>query len=84
MSLVTDARVRHYWDPQEVLGKSYQRTLPTPGTAWDVYLVFRRGVQWAQDTPPAPDFWMHQLSGVTNAPRLDPAVLREHVERLLH
>lgn len=84
MTLVTDRRVVHYWDPEEVLGRAYQQILPTPGPAWDVYLLFRRGVRWSDTTPPKPDFWMHQLSGVTDAPRLDPKVLRDQVERLLH
>lgn len=83
MTLVTDRRVRHYWDQDEVLGRAYQQTLPTPGPAWDVYLLFRRGVRWTETMPPKPDFWMHQLGGITNAPRLDPNVLRNHVERLL-
>jgi hypothetical protein len=83
MTLVPDRRVRDYWDPDEVLGRAYQRTLPTPGPAWDVYLLFRRDVRWTAKLPPEPDYWMHQLSGVTNAPRLDPVVLREHVEQLL-
>lgn len=81
---MTDPRVRHYWDEKEVLGRAYQRLLPTPGPAWDVYLLFRRGVTWTEQDPPLPDFWMHQLGGVENAPHLDPTVLREHVERLLH
>lgn len=57
--------------------------LPTPGPAWDVYLLFPRGARWNADLPPRPNFWMHQLSGVTDAPRLDPAVLKAHVEEML-
>lgn len=84
MSLLPDRRVRNYWDGDETLGRAYGEMLPTPGPAWDVYLLFRRGVRWTGDLPPKPDFWMHQLGGVTNAPHLDPIVLRQHVEQLLH
>ncbi|HLI94900.1 MAG TPA: hypothetical protein VKT72_02310 [Candidatus Baltobacteraceae bacterium] len=83
MTLVTDARVRQYWDQGEVLGRAYEQLLPTPGPAWDVYLLFARGVRWVGQSPPKPNFWMHQLGGVTNAPRLDPVVLRSRVDRLL-
>ncbi len=83
MALVPDKRARQYWDPGELLGRDYQRILPTPGPAWDVYLLFPRGVQWTAAAPPKPIFWMHQLGGVTNAPRLDPDVFRQHVERSL-
>lgn len=84
MALIPDPRVRNYWDGGEVVGRAYEALLGTPGPAWDVYLLFRRGVRWHGSVPPKPDFWMHQLGGVTNAPRLDPDVLRAHVEVLLH
>lgn len=83
MALVTDKRARQYWDPEELLGGDYQRILPTPGPAWDVYLLYPRGVQWTAAAPAKPAFWMHQLGGVTNAPRLDSEVFRQHVERSL-
>ena len=83
MALIKDSRALHYWDANEVVGRAYQRTLPTPGPAWDVYLLFRRGVKWIGAMPPRPDYWMHQLSGVTNAPHLDPDILLQHVEQLL-
>ena len=83
MSLVTDPRVRNYWDQNEVLGRAYGASLPTPGPAWDVYLLFRRGVRWTEASPPKPDFWMHQLGGVTSAPHFDPTIFRAHVEALL-
>lgn len=83
MALVPDKRARQYWDPGELLGADYERILPTPGPAWDVYLLYPRGVQWTSAAPPRPVFWMHQLGGVTNAPRLDPEVFRQHVERWL-
>ncbi len=83
MEIVPDPRVRDYWDPQQVLGRAYEQTLPTPGPAWDVYLVFRRGVRWTAPLPPRPNFWMHQLGGVTSAPHLEPVTLRNHVKQML-
>jgi hypothetical protein len=82
-TLVSDSRAHHYWDAQELMGRAYERILPTPGTAWDVYLLFGRGVRWSESAPPKPTYWMHQLGGVTSGPRLDPDVLRDHVRQLL-
>lgn len=83
-ALVTDSRALQYWDASGWLGDAYGRVLKTPGSAWDVYLLYRRGIRWTGELPPKPDYWMHQLSGVTDAPHLDPAVLLRHVEALLH
>ncbi|GAC1418496.1 MAG: hypothetical protein NVSMB57_13130 [Actinomycetota bacterium] len=83
VKLVPDTRVHHYWDGGDVLGRAYGKVLPTPGAAWDVYLLYPRGVRWSASTPPKPAFWMHQLGGVTAAPRLDPDVFRGRVEQAL-
>lgn len=82
-TLVPDSRARQYWDPDEVLGRWYGRTLPTPGAAWDVYLLFGPQASWVADKPPKPDFWMHQLGGVTVAPRLDANVFAQRAAELL-
>lgn len=83
MALVTDSRAKQYWDAHGWLDEAYGRVLRTPGPAWDVYLLFRRGVRWDGVLPPMPSYWMHQLGGVTQAPHLDPEVLKQHVDRLL-
>jgi len=82
--LVTDRRAQQYWDEAGWLGDGYGLVLQTPGPAWDVYLLYGRGRRWDDVLPPKPEYWMHQLSGVTAAPHLDPEVLRQQVERLLH
>jgi hypothetical protein len=82
-ALVTDPRAQQYWDAHGWLDEAYGRVLRTPGPAWDVYLLYRRGARWIQELPPQPDYWMHQLAGVTNAPHLDPTVMRQHVDQLL-
>lgn len=88
-ALLPDARTRHWWDGRLALGQGYRRVLPLGPEckyAWDVYLLYRPGEKrfrytmlndgkkgW---TPPAPDFWMHQLTCMTKAQYFDPAVLR--------
>jgi hypothetical protein len=82
-TLLPDARVRQYWDGGDALGSAYGRVLPTPETAaWDVYLLYDRGITWTEKDPPKPTFWMHQLS-VTTAPRLDIDVFADHARQLL-
>jgi hypothetical protein len=81
--LVPDRRASQFWDPREVVGTNYGRLLGINYPAWDVYMLFRPGIIWRGDTPPKPDFWMHQLGGVTNAPRLDPVEFAHQADRLL-
>ncbi len=83
MALVSDPRAHHYWDGHEQLGNAYEHTLPTPGPSWDVYLLFERQQRWRTTEPPNPVSWMHQLGGVTSAPRLNAGVFREQVAHLL-
>jgi hypothetical protein len=81
--LVPDPRASHYWDPGEVVGSAYGRLLPTPTAAWDVYMLFGRSASWPMSGVPKPDFWMQQLDGVTDAPRLDGDVFASVAARLL-
>ena len=67
---VPDARASHYWDADGVLLKSYRGALGINQDAWDVYLVYGPEARWDGETPPRPDYWMHQLN-VKNAPELD-------------
>lgn len=78
----SDKRLIHYWDGERLTGKEWQRVLGTKSLAWDVYLLYGAASQWDKE-PAAPDFWMHQLGGVTNAPRLDQAVLEAKAKELL-
>ena len=50
------------WDSERHIGNVFQRTLRLTCSAWDVYLLYPPGVLWNEDAPPAPTFWMHQLS----------------------
>ncbi len=59
---ISDARVRHFLDPDRVLGKQYSPILRLPPgvLAWDLYFIFAPKVEWEEYLPP-PTQWMHQL-----------------------
>jgi hypothetical protein len=75
--LISDPRVRHYWDGTNALG-----TLAAPvlGTnmqmAWDVYLAYGRGVTWeGGGAPPNPANWLHQKFSEDPNRRMDESSL---------
>lgn len=63
---IRDARVRHFHDPQRRVGEAIAHSLGWPMTAWDVYLLYDKGLIWETSPPPAAD-WMHQIGGVAPA-----------------
>jgi hypothetical protein len=78
-----DKRVAYYLDPESSTGKQWERVLKTNRSiAWDVYLLYGASGSW-EDDPPLPDFWMHQLGGVKNAPRLDEAAFTAKLKAML-
>jgi hypothetical protein len=61
--LLADPRVEHFWVSTRDVGKMFQDPIKlTTEPAWDVYLVYPRGVYWDQ-SPPTPAYFMHQLRG---------------------
>ena len=62
-----DARIGEAWDARRAGGALFARTLKLKGTAWDVYLLYARGVRWEGEDPPVPTFWMHQLESEDGA-----------------
>lgn len=81
-----DPRVAEAWDGHRAAGALFARMLKLKGTAWDVYLLYPRGVRWEGDAPPSPTFWMHQLKAEDGADQkfcLDPARLRQQTLALL-
>lgn len=79
-----DKRVSYFTDPKSLTGDLWERVLQTEReTAWDVYLLYAAGARWQEEKPPTPDFWMHQLTGVTKAPNLDEAEFRKKLKELL-
>lgn len=78
-----DKRVSYFLDSGSLSGTLWERILKTEREiAWDVYLLYGAGAQWDEEPPP-PTFWMHQLDGVTKAPRLDEAEFRARLEKML-
>ena len=83
------AAARHYWDTDGSFGPALAAPLgltpvetPSPRSpaaiAWDVYLTYPPGDQHLF----APSSWMNQLP-TKRAPRLDAAIFRTTVEKLL-
>ena len=59
---LSDERIRHFYDRHKAVGKTIAASVGWPGrVAWDIYLFYGPKLKWFE-TPPAPDFWMHQLS----------------------
>ena len=82
----TDPRLTEGWDGGRAIGDLFAQRLALRGTAWDVYLLYDRGVRWEGTDPPAPSFWMHQLRESVGADQklcLDPSRFsREVLARL--
>jgi hypothetical protein len=80
-----DKRVSYFMDPESLTGELWERVLETKREiAWDVYLLYGSGARWENELPPAPDFWMQQLTGVTKAPRLDEPKFTQTMREMLH
>jgi hypothetical protein len=74
----TDKRVVHGWDYNRKIGHLFARTMRLNAAAWDVYLVYSKGIMWNNtDEPPKPTIWMHQLSVDTGA---DPCLCLKPME----
>jgi len=78
-----DGRVSHYWDGEGALVKAYGRVLKLEGdqTAWDVYYLYSRDVEWG-DEPPAPTFMMDQV-GLPGGQPLDADKLAAEIRKQL-
>jgi hypothetical protein len=51
--------------------------------AWDVYMLYSAEAEWKTD-PPQPEYWMHQLWGVTKAPNFDEAKFRAELKEMVN
>jgi copper chaperone CopZ len=81
----TDARVQQGWDSTGAIGDAFAKTLALKGRAWDVYAVYGPGARWTGDTPPAPTFWMHQLTAAAGADQslcLNPTAFLREIDRI--
>jgi hypothetical protein len=79
-TLWQDPPTRHVWDRTVEVNAQFARRLSLSSPGWDLYLIYDRGVRWEDDLPPAPTFWMHQLSPAVGADRA--LYLRDHPDRL--
>ncbi|HKA19289.1 MAG TPA: hypothetical protein VKN18_13450 [Blastocatellia bacterium] len=78
-----DKRVRYFKDPDSLAGKQWEQVLNTQREiAWDVYLLYGADAQWNQELP-KPDYWMHQLFGVTTAPFMNTQKLTEELKGMM-
>jgi hypothetical protein len=78
-----DKRVTYFKDPDSLSGTLWETVLKTEREiAWDVYLLYNAGAEWGKE-PPQPDYWMHQLGGVTKAPRLNTPKFIAELKALL-
>jgi len=72
-TLLTDARVFHYWDENRIVGTRYLSDLPAllerraaatlPPTAdaiWDAFFLYERGSKW-KDPVPVPMSWGYPI-----------------------
>ena len=83
-SILPDPRVTHFWTDTRSVGELFQAPIHlTTEPAWDVYLLYPRGVEWT-DSPPAPYFFMHQLGNrLPQDNRLSGEGLARRVRELL-
>jgi hypothetical protein len=79
---VSDSRARQFWDPGGYLVHAYEHTLHLGQDAWDVYMIYPPGTRWLGPHPPAPAYWMTQLSN-TQASTLNPSEFADHTKLLL-
>ena len=78
----SEGRARHWWDGATEISRLYAKTLGLKAPAWDVSVLHSPGIRWEEEMPPAPTFWMHQLSPSVGA---DPALRLSHdPSRLSH
>jgi hypothetical protein len=78
-----DKRVSYFKDPDSLAGKLWKHVLKLDNDiAWDVYLLYGADAQWDKE-PPQPAFWMHQLYGVTKAPRFDEPIFEAKLKEML-
>jgi len=88
MGLVTGGNPTHYWEDSGIIGRLYDEVLGLDGFyAWDIWFVYRAGVEWSDRLPPRPDFTMHQLGSSFESkfdlPLLDSEVFAAEVNNQL-
>jgi hypothetical protein len=79
----SDKRVSYYKDPDSLAGTLWKRVLQIDNEiAWDVYFIYGANARW-ENEPSKPDFWMHQLFGVTTAPLFNAEKFTQELKAML-
>ena len=79
-----DDRVTFFWDEEQYTGNIWRDVLNlNRNLAWDIYFLYGKEVKWGS-VPSNPNFWMHQLGGVTKAPKLDKNIFEQQLLKLLN
>ena len=76
-----DSRVEHFWDGDGVMARAFAPVLGIEGDAWDVYLVYDKGIEWT-DAPPRPTYWQEQL-GISDETKLNGPKLTLEITKML-
>jgi hypothetical protein len=80
-----EPRALHFWDEPGVLLRGYRDRLNLSEDAWDMYLLYGPDATWADETPPAPLYWAHQLGSKEkprlNGPWLDAGIFLEKLRQ---
>jgi hypothetical protein len=79
-----DKRVTYFKDPNSLSGQLWKGVLDIEREiAWDVYMLYSASAEWKTE-PPQPDYWMHQLWGVTKAPHFDEAKFKARLKEMVN
>ena len=77
------AEILNFWTPSRQFSMNLAMTLHLPfgRPAWDVYLLYRRGITWDKLIP-SPSYWQHQLD-VLQGDKFNIATFELQVHRAL-
>ncbi len=62
--------------------KLFGRSIDMDIDAWDLWTIYEKGTSWIDESPPAPAFWQHQLTGLPPEKRLDVDVFVNKIKQL--
>ena len=89
-ALLKSTSSRAYWNPTGDFGRQMSHVLGYwNGSrwvyAWDTWLIYGPGATWNAGSPPAPDYLMDQLGGLSRSkfPYLDARVFADKVKVML-
>lgn len=77
-----DGRLTYYWDKDRLTGQEWRKVLKIDRNAWDIYFLYGSISQWDKEIP-QPAFWMHQMGGLSAAPKLNKDDFEAKVKELL-